>query len=154
MLKDLTRRTDGEEALQRFVNAYQNHHRGQIELLQQLGARVLASAAAVLRIDPVALGWALADGQLATLLDGGEPHVPGDMVERRVEVAIACVAAWAELEAERIRVGAGKQADRLTDLARILRNDYAGLQRTLYREATRRPLPTTQVVLEASGSGG
>jgi hypothetical protein len=136
------------------VDAYQNHDPRQVELLMTLGARVLTSAAALLRVEPVSLGWALADGQLATLLDGGEPHVPGDLVERRVEVAIACVAAWAELEAERIRVGAGRQADRLTDLARIIRNDYGGLQRTLYLEATRNPLPATQVVIEASGSGG
>ena len=92
----------------------------------------------------MSLGWALADGQLATLLDGGEPHVPGDLVEWRVEVAIACVAAWTEQEAERIRVGAGRQADHLTGLARIIQNDYGGLQRTLYLEATRNPLPTTR----------
>jgi hypothetical protein len=34
-----------------------------------IATRVLASTAAVLGMDPIRLGWKLADGQLAALLD-------------------------------------------------------------------------------------
>lgn len=145
---DLPSRTNGEDALARFVRAYRDHDPKQIELLQKLGARVLASGAAVLGLDPRSLGWALADGQVATLLTGGERHVPGDLVERRIEVAIACAAGWAESEAKRLRIQANSHADHLAAIADRLRRDYADIQRTLYIEATSlRQLPSTQAVL-------
>jgi hypothetical protein len=148
MIIDLPKRTDGEAALARYIKAYEEYSPREIELVRKLGARALASGAAVLGIDPRSLGWALADGQIATLFTGGERHVPGDLVERRLETAIACVAGWAELEARRLRTAAGHQADRLSGLAEQLRRDYGIIQRTLYVEATSlRQMPTTHAVV-------
>jgi hypothetical protein len=145
---DLPARTNGKQALGRFVRAYQDHDSKELELLKELGARVLASGAAVLGLDPRSLGWALADGQIATLLTGGERHIPGDLVERRVEIAIACAAGWAEAEAKRLRLEANSHADHLVGIAERLRRDYADIQRTLYVEATSlRQMPTTRSVL-------
>lgn len=42
-------------------------------------------------------------------------------MERWVEFAITCIAAWAEREAERIRLTGNAHSDRLNDLARTPR---------------------------------
>ena len=53
MLTDLARRIDGEEAVRRFVDACQTRTRGRLNSSIPLGlARVLTSAAALLRVEP------------------------------------------------------------------------------------------------------
>ena len=104
-------RTDGRVAWERYERVHEAHA-SRIEQVRNLGAQALVSAAAVLGVDPVELGFGLRDGQLASALTAGEPLVSAEIAEQRLEIAIACVAGWAEQLARRVRQEGSRQADR------------------------------------------
>lgn len=129
----LAPRTEGERTLTRFTTAHAKNP-AQIEHLKRLGAQALTSAAAVLGVDPIQLGFGLRDGQIASALTAGEPLVSAEITERRLEIAVGCVSGWAEGLARSIRLDAARQADRLARLAQDIRNEHGHMQHLLYRE--------------------
>jgi hypothetical protein len=131
----LAARSDGPDALERFDRAHSGDALRPAQL-RTLGAEALASAAAVLGVDPVALGFGLRDGQIATALTAPAPLVSAEIAERRLEIAVASIAGWAESLARQLRWEASRQADRLSALAEEIRREGAHMQHLLYRQGT------------------
>lgn len=147
-------RTDGNAALERFRRAHVEHG-SRIRQVEQLGAQALVSAATVLGVDPVTLGFGLRDGQIATALTAGEPLVSSEIAERRLEIAIACIAGWAEELARRVRREGDVQATRLDRLAGEVRQEWGRMQHLLYREGTvRQTRPFSRMESESRGRAG
>jgi hypothetical protein len=128
-------RTDGTAAVERYRKAHEGYG-SRMEQVEKLGAQALISAAAVLGVDPVTLGFGLRNGQLATALTAGEPLVSSEIAEKRLEIAASCVAGWAEELARRVRREGSSQADRLSGLAGEIRQEWGHMQHLLYREGT------------------
>jgi hypothetical protein len=137
----LAPRTEGEKALARFEMAHAENPT-RIEQLHRLGAQALASAGAVLGVDPVQFGFGLQDGQIASALTANAPLVSAEITERRLELAVACLSGWAEGLARTLRRDADQQANRLTRLAQDIRNEHGRMQHLLYREGTLRHTST------------
>lgn len=127
--------SDGQAAWRRFQEAHAGSPT-QVEQVRSLGAEALASAAAVLGVDPIALGFGLRDGQIATALTARAPLISAEIAERRLEIAIACVSGWVKIEARRLRREAASQADQLERLSDEIRQEAGRLQGILYRRGT------------------
>lgn len=147
----LSARTDGSAAVGRFRRAHEGYT-CPMEQVEKLGAQALISAAVVLGVDPVDLGFGLRDGQLATALTAGQPLVSSEIAEKRLEVAAACVAGWAETLARRVRMEGNYQADRLSSLAGDIRQEWGRMQHLLYREGAIRRTQVFSVNRESTAT--